>query len=55
MSGKYAALATPMLALAAMEQVEKNHELPAAFQKLESLFDSAGSGVRRVPAILTVR
>ena len=37
------------------EQVKEDHELPAAFQKLERLFDSAGSGVRRVPAILTVR
>jgi hypothetical protein len=37
------------------EQMEKDHELPSAFQNLERLLDSAGSGDRRVPTLLTVR
>ena len=37
------------------EQVKEDHELPAAFQKFERLLDSAGSGDRRIPTILTWR
>ena len=37
------------------EQVEKDHELPSPFQKLERLFDSARSGDQGIPTFLTRR
>jgi len=39
----------------AAEQMEKDQELPSAFEKPERLLDSAGRGDRRVRTLLTVR
>jgi len=37
------------------EQMEENHQLPAALQKLEGLLNAAGGGRRRVFVLLTRR